>query len=152
MTPIPHETARLAGELRGLIGRLHRLMRQVDNADVLTPSQSAVLARLEREGPATQAQLAAAEHVRQQSMAATLAALDELGHLARRRDPNDGRRIVISLSELGEKTVHGVHEHREEWIASALATGFTEEERGKLAEVLPLLRRLAQHDDQAGGR
>jgi DNA-binding MarR family transcriptional regulator len=152
MPRIPNEAARLAGELRGLIGQLHRRMRQVDNADVLTPSQSAVLARLEREGPATQAQLAAAEHVRQQSMAATLAVLDELGHLDRARDPDDGRRIVISLSELGEKTVHGVHQHREEWITGALATGFTEEERGKLAEALPLLRRLAQRDDRAGGR
>src|SRR3712207_8861059 len=35
------------------------------------------------EGPATQGELAAAEHVRQQSMAATLGVLDELGYLTR---------------------------------------------------------------------
>lgn len=144
---VPNEIARLAGELRGLVGQLRRRLRQVDNADVLTPSQSAVLARLDREGPATQARLAAAERVRQQSMAATLAVLDEAGLLVRRRDPDDGRRVVISLSDLGRKTVHGLMQHREEWLAATLATGFTDEERRKIADALPLLRRLAQWED-----
>jgi DNA-binding MarR family transcriptional regulator len=149
VTSVPHRTAQLAGELRGVVGLLRRRLRQVDNAEVLSPSQSAVLARLAREGPATQAQLAAAEHVRQQSMAATLAALDDLGHLERRRDPNDGRRVVISLSELGRKTVQGVLQHRDEWIAKVLTSGFTEEERARLTDALPLLRRLAQWEDRA---
>jgi DNA-binding MarR family transcriptional regulator len=144
MTRVPNEVARLAGALRGVLGQVHRRLRQVDNAGVLTPSQSAVLARLHRDGPATQAQLAAAEHVRQQSVAATLDALDELGYLERTRDPRDGRRMVISLSELGSKTVRGVHQHREEWLATALA-GFTREEREKITQALPLLERLAQH-------
>ncbi|GAB3581399.1 MarR family transcriptional regulator [Amycolatopsis endophytica] len=144
MTRVPNDVARLAGALRGVVGQLHRRLRQVDNAEVLTPSQSAVLARLHRDGPATQAQLAAAEHVRQQSMAATLGALDELGYLSRTRDPGDGRRVVITLSDLGEKTVRGVHQHREEWLATALVDGLTPEEHRRLDEVLPLLRKLAQ--------
>ncbi|GLY67179.1 MarR family winged helix-turn-helix transcriptional regulator [Amycolatopsis taiwanensis] len=145
--PVPNEIARLAGELRGLVGQLRRRLRQVDNAGVLTPTQSAVLARLDREGPATQAQLAAAERVRQQSMAATLAALDQAGLLDRTRDPDDGRRVVISLSDVGRKTVRGLIQHREEWLAAALATGFTDDERRTIAEALPLLRRLAQRED-----
>jgi len=143
MTRVPTEVARLAGGLRGVIGQLHRRLRQVDNAEVLTPSQSAVLARLRREGPRTQAQLAAAEHVRQQSMGATLGALDELGYLQRTRDPRDGRRVLISLSDLGEKTVRGVHQHREEWLAQALVT-LSATERETVARALPLLERLAQ--------
>ena len=143
MTRVPVDVARLAGALRGVLGQVHRRLRQVDNAGVLTPSQSAVLARLHRDGPATQTQLAAAEHVRQQSMAATLGVLDELGYLRRAPDPSDGRRTVISLSELGSRTVRGVHQHREEWLATALA-GFTDEERETLDRALPLLERLAQ--------
>ncbi|KAA9158565.1 MarR family transcriptional regulator [Amycolatopsis acidicola] len=144
MTRTTQEVARLAGGLRGVVGQLHRRLRQVDNAEVLTPSQSAVLARLHREGPATQTQLAAAEHVRQQSMAATLGALDELGYLERTRDPKDGRRVVVALSDLGSKTVRGVAQHREEWLAGAL-TGLDPAERAKLAEAIPLLQRLAEH-------
>lgn len=144
--PVPTETARLAGELRGLIGQLRRRLRQVDNAGVLTPTQSAVLGRLDREGPATQAQLAAAERVRQQSMAATLGTLDEARLLDRTRDPDDGRRVVISLSDTGRKTVRGLIHNREEWLAAALATGFTDDERRTIADALPLLRRLAQQE------
>jgi DNA-binding MarR family transcriptional regulator len=70
MTRVPVHVAQAAGELRGIIGQLHRRLRQVDNADVLTPSQSAVLGRLDRDGAVTQAELAAAEHVRQQSVRA----------------------------------------------------------------------------------
>ncbi|MER6560513.1 MarR family transcriptional regulator [Streptomyces sp. NPDC001027] len=135
----------MASELRGLVGQLARRLRQVDNADVLTPSQSSVLGRLRREGPATQAELAAAEHVRPQSMAAILAALDELGHLERTRDPNDGRRVVVSLSDLGEKTVSGLNQHREEWLALALSD-FTPAELDLVNRALPLIRRLTNPD------
>lgn len=143
MTRVPNEVAQLAGALRGVVGQLHRRLRQVDNAGALTPSQSAVVSRLRRDGPATQAQLAAAEQVRQQSMAATLAALDELGYLKRARDPHDGRRTVISLSDLGDRIVRGVHQHREEWLATTLAR-CTPEERKRIEQALPLLERLAQ--------
>jgi DNA-binding MarR family transcriptional regulator len=144
MSRVPDPVARLAGRLRGTLGQLHRRLRQVDNADVLTPSQSAVLGRLHRDGAATQAQLAAAEHVRQQSMAATLGVLDELGYLERHRDPGDGRRVLVSLSSLGHKTVLGVHQHRDEWLAHALARELTEAERQTIADALPLLQRVAQ--------
>src|SRR6187399_1498803 len=146
MARVPQHVVQLAGELRGVIGQLRRRLRQVDNADVLTPTQSAVLARLHREGPATQAQLAAAEHVRQQSMAATLGALTELGYLERNRDSHDARRVVISLSSLGDRTVRGLIQHREEWLAAELSSGFTEEERRKVVEAIPLLRRLAERE------
>jgi DNA-binding MarR family transcriptional regulator len=144
MDRVPVHVAHAAGQLRGVIGQLHRRLRQVDNAEVLTPSQSAVLGRLDRDGAATQAELAAAEHVRQQSMAATLSVLDGLGYLARTPDPADGRRTLISLSELGEKTVHGVYQHREEWLAHALVSELTAEELTTISDALPLLRRLTR--------
>lgn len=141
---VPTEITCAADRLRGVLGQLHRRLRQVDNAGVLTPSQSAVLGRLHRDGPATQAALAAGERVRQQSMAATLNALDELGYLARSPDPADGRRTLLSLSDLGEKTTRGVHQHRDEWLATTLAQRFSAAERESLIKALPLLERLAQ--------
>ncbi|ATY13666.1 MarR family transcriptional regulator [Amycolatopsis sp. AA4] len=141
---VPPRVAESAGCLRGVVGQLHRRLRQVDNAEILTPTQTAVLNRLHREGPGTQAELAAAEHVRQQSMAATLGVLDSLGYLNRTRDPADGRRVVISLSDLGEKTVIGIRQHRDEWLAAALADELTEDELETVRRALPLLQRIAQ--------
>ena len=145
MGEVPAHVAESAGWIRAVVGQLHRRLRQVDNAGILTPSQSAVLNRLYREGPATQGELAAAEHVRQQSMAATLGVLDELGYLARTPDPADRRRVVISLSESGTDTVRGVFQHRDEWLAQALADELSPAELDAVTRALPLLQRVAQH-------
>jgi DNA-binding MarR family transcriptional regulator len=145
MGEVPAHVAESAGWIRAVVGQLHRRLRQVDNAGILTPSQSAVLNRLYREGPASQGELAAAEHVRQQSMAATLGVLDELGYLARTPDPADRRRVVISLSESGTDTVRGVFQHRDEWLAQALLDELTPAELDAVTRVLPLLQRVAQH-------
>ena len=145
MGEVPPHVAESAGWIRAVVGQLHRRLRQVDNAGILTPSQSAVLNRLYREGPATQGELAAAEHVRQQSMAATLGVLDELGYLARTPDPADRRRVVISLSESGTDTVRGVFQHRDEWLAQALADELSPAELDAVTRALPLLQRVAQH-------
>lgn len=145
MGEVPAHVAESAGWIRAVVGQLHRRLRQVDNAGILTPSQSAVLNRLYREGPATQGELAAAEHVRQQSMAATLGVLDELGYLARTPDPADRRRVVIGLSESGTDTVRGVLQHRDEWLAQALVDELSPAELDAVTRVLPLLQRVAQH-------
>jgi DNA-binding MarR family transcriptional regulator len=145
MGEVPPHVAENAGWIRAVVGQLHRRLRQVDNAGILTPSQSAVLNRLYRDGPATQGELAAAEHVRQQSMAATLGVLDELGYLARTPDPADRRRVVIGLSEAGTGTVRGILQHRDEWLAQALLDELSPAELDAVARALPLLQRVAQH-------
>ncbi|GLY39533.1 MarR family transcriptional regulator [Amycolatopsis sp. NBRC 101858] len=145
MGEVPAHVAESAGWIRAVVGQLHRRLRQVDNAGILTPSQSAVLNRLHRDGPATQGELAAAEHVRQQSMAATLGVLDELGYLARTPDPADRRRVVISLSEAGSDTVRGILQHRDEWLAQALLDALSPAELDAVTRALPLLQRVAQH-------
>ena len=145
MGEVPPHVAESAGWIRGVVGQLHRRLRQVDNAGILTPSQSAVLNRLLREGPATQGELAAAEHVRQQSMAATLGVLDELGYLTRTPDPADRRRVVISLSDAGRDTVRGIQQHRDEWLAQALLDELSPAELDAVTRALPLLQRVAEH-------
>jgi DNA-binding MarR family transcriptional regulator len=145
MGEVPPHVAESAGWIRGVVGQLHRRLRHVDNAGILTPSQSAVLNRLHREGPATQGELAAAEHVRQQSMAATLGVLDELGYLARTPDPADRRRVVISLSDAGRDTVRGIQQNRDEWLARALLDELSPAELDAVTRALPLLQRVAEH-------
>ncbi|WP_410569506.1 MarR family winged helix-turn-helix transcriptional regulator [Amycolatopsis sp. cmx-4-61] len=145
MGEVPPHVAESAGWIRGVVGQLHRRLRHVDNAGILTPSQSAVLHRLHREGPATQGELAAAEHVRQQSMAATLGVLDELGYLARTPDPADRRRVVISLSDAGRDTVRGIQQNRDEWLAQALLDELSPAELDAVTRALPLLQRVAEH-------
>ena|SRR5689334_9738498 len=144
MTGLPASAIRAAGELRVVFSRLRRRFREVADVGDLTPSQTSVLSRLSKYGPATMTELAAAERVRPQSMAATLAAIDRHGYLRRTPDPHDGRRQLISLTDTGVELVEGTRREREEWVAGALAADFTEDERQTILAALALLDRLAE--------
>ena len=135
-------SVRAARDVRVVLSRLRR--RLVDLADTheLTPSQLSVLSRLGKEGPASASDLAAAERIRPQSVAATLAVLDERGLVVRRPDPNDGRRQLVSLSRDGTALFDDRRRTREEWLARALEERLTESERQTVIEAAALLERL----------
>ncbi|ADI11210.1 transcriptional regulator, MarR family protein [Streptomyces bingchenggensis BCW-1] len=134
---------RAAYEIRVVVGRLRRRLKETYDNEELTPTQTAVLSRLSKDGPASTSDLAAAERVRPQSMAATLGVLDERGLIRRRPDPGDGRRQLISLSESGTAYVDDKRRAGEEWLARSLESGYTEEERQTIIEALALLDRLS---------
>src|SRR6476661_874796 len=100
--PDVHE---VASALRVSIGLLLRRLRQVQADGELTLPESSALTRLDRGGPATSSALARLEQISPQSMGATLNALEARGLVERRRDPGDGRRVVISLSEAGRQAL-----------------------------------------------
>ena len=144
METLPLEVTRAAGDLRALIGRLSRRMRQTSVVGEMTLSQASVLSLLEREGPATPGALATRERISPQSMGTILISLEALGLVSRTPDPTDGRCLVISLTETGLQSIHGARRQREERLARALADNFTAEEQQMLIAALPLLERLAR--------
>jgi DNA-binding MarR family transcriptional regulator len=144
MEPLSLEVSRTAGELRALLGRLSRRLRQTSVVGEMTLSQASVLSLLEREGPATPGTLATKEHISPQSMGTILVSLEALGLVSRTPDPTDGRRLVISLTEAGLQVIHGARRQKEERLAQALANNFTNEEQQVLMSALPLLERLAR--------
>ncbi|MEU9397215.1 MarR family transcriptional regulator [Streptomyces sp. NPDC048324] len=141
---ITGSAARAARDLRVVLSRLRRRIREVAEDDELTPSQVSALTLVAKHGAATASALATAEGVRPQSMATTLAALDRHGLIRRNPDPADGRRQLVTLTEDGHRRVQGDRQAREEWLARALQDRFTEGERQTLLEGLALLERLTQ--------
>ncbi|HEY1441352.1 MAG TPA: MarR family transcriptional regulator, partial [Mycobacterium sp.] len=103
MDGIGESAVTAARDLRVVFSRLRRRLRNVGIGGDLTPSQTAVLTRLWKEGASSASALAGAERVRPQSMATIVAALDQRGLIARTPDPEDGRRQVISLTEAGRE-------------------------------------------------
>ncbi|HEX3788068.1 MAG TPA: MarR family transcriptional regulator [Pseudonocardiaceae bacterium] len=133
----------VAGALRLSISLLLRRMRQVQVTGELTMPESAALARLDRGGPSTASALAKAEQISPQSMGVTLGALEARGLIARQADPADGRRVVLSLTESGQQAMRDKRVARDEQLARALTSGFTDEELAALLTAAPLLERLA---------
>jgi DNA-binding MarR family transcriptional regulator len=133
-----------ASEVRAVVGRVRRRLKELADKDDLTPSQSAVLSRIDKDGPASASELAAAEHVRPQSMAAILAALREADLIQRHPDPEDGRRQVVSLTSAGRHRLQGDRKVRQEWLAQALQDHCTEAERQALLEALAVLDRAIE--------
>ena len=133
---------RAARELRVLVGRLRRRLRETSDRRELTPSQTAVLSRLAKDGAASTSDLAAAEGVRAQSMAASVGVLLERGMAQRRPDPGDGRRQLISLTAEGGEFVADTRAAGQEWLARTLTERFTEDERATLLTAIALLERV----------
>jgi len=131
-----------ARDLRVLFSRLRRRLRSLGVDDDLTPSQTAVLTRLWKEGASSASALAGAERVRPQSMATIVAALEPRGLIERTPDPEDGRRQVVSLTDEGRRRAESDRQVREEWLARAIQERYSERERRIILDALSLLERL----------
>lgn len=140
----PDLVTRTANEVRVSVGRLHRRLRLVANEGGLSASQSSALARIAKGEADTAAALAALDGVRPQSMAATVAALERDGWIARDVDPRDGRRAVLRLTPEGEALFLGRRAARQEWLAQTLRERLDEEELGTVLAAMGLLQRLTE--------
>jgi DNA-binding MarR family transcriptional regulator len=129
-----------AQELRTVLGRLIRRLRV---EDTLPLRYMTVLGRLEREGPLTTSDLAQRERMRPQSMAETIKELEQDGLLTRAPDPEDGRRMLLTLTGAGTRTVREHRERRQEWLAEAIVQELNTGEQRVLARAIRLLQRIA---------
>lgn len=132
----------LAGELRVLIGKLKRRLRDQANFGDLTWSQASVLSRLEREGSATVTTLARAEGMRSQSMGANISALEAAGLVTGTPDPADGRQTLLCLTAACQEWLEAGRVAREDWLFRAIRTKLAPEELEQLATGVELLGRL----------
>jgi DNA-binding MarR family transcriptional regulator len=131
----------VANELRVVLGRLVRRLRAERRFPL---SQSAVLGRLDREGPQSVSDLAHSEGVRPQSMAQTVSELEQDGFVQRRPDPGDRRRALVELTGSGRKTLIVERRRSEGWLAQAIANDLSARERALLSQAVELFRRLSE--------
>jgi DNA-binding MarR family transcriptional regulator len=125
------------------IGLLVRRIRAAAPSEMseLSWTQKAVIARLEREGPATTADLARAERVKPQSMGAAVAALQELGFVERKPHPTDGRQFHIQLTKSGGAMRKAATSAKHTWLAQAIAK-LDKQDRATLFAARDVIRRL----------
>ncbi|MFT3862704.1 MAG: MarR family transcriptional regulator [Solirubrobacterales bacterium] len=135
--------AALSSDLRVVVGQLIRRLRSEQNLFPL--NQASVLGRLDRCGPQSVSDLAAAERVRPQSMAQTVGDLEADGLVDRSPDPDDRRRAIVSLSESGKARIEADRRARESWLVKALEA-LPESDRETVAQAVGVLGRIADAD------
>jgi DNA-binding MarR family transcriptional regulator len=132
-------------DLTQAVGLLVRRVRAAAASHDLSLTESAVMARLAKDGPATTADLARAEGMKPQSMGTTIAALEEMGMIERKPHPTDGRQVNIELSTKGMAVRKSARDAKRTWLAQAI-TRLDEKDRDTLFKVGEIIRRLVQSD------
>jgi len=125
------------------MGVLLRRVRGEARSEGLSWSQAAALARLDRTGAMTTAELARAEMVKPQSMGSLLAELEQEGLVQRQPHPTDGRQILFSLTAAGTEARRQRHAAKLAWLTAEIDRLDAEEQRTLLAGIA-LVRRLGE--------
>jgi len=135
-----------AGALQAAVRLFIQRLRQTGTGleGGLTSPETSAMARLDRTGPISSAELARLERISPQSIGATLAVLEERGLVARQADPLDGRRALLSLTPAGNELLGRRRSARSELLSQTLAAHFSEAEIKLLRDAAPLIERLAE--------
>lgn len=132
-------------ELALALGLLVRRMRTAAPSESkdFSWTQTAVMSRLAKEGPATIADLARAENLKPQSMGTAIAALEELGLVERKPHPTDGRQMYIELTLKGSALRKSSKDAKRTWLAGAIAK-LDKRDQATLFEAGEILKRLVE--------
>ena len=139
--------AALATDFERIVG----LFRSLSPASGLSMTAAATLAGIERLGPQRLTLLAAREGVTQPAMTQLISRLEESGLVRREPSPDDGRVVLVAITELGQATLARRRSARAERLAGIIAQ-LSPDHRAALAAALPALDALAsvpREDDPA---
>jgi DNA-binding MarR family transcriptional regulator len=144
LLPESETASDLAAQLRSILSRLKRRLREQGGRADLTPSQISVLLRLEKDGAATVSGLARVEGMRPQSMSSIVTSLQNAGLVSGISDPNDGRKTLMSLSRKCEKRLKEGRAARQDWLTTTILEKLSAQEQQQLSTTLDLLSRLTE--------
>ena len=132
-------TPRTADELTNLISMCRRLLWSTAHEELIKHGETIwgwqVLAHVERCSPITQCDLAYATAQHPAAVSRMLAELEGLGLVRRRRDAEDRRRVLVSLTRKGKLRFCALRDHVYRSMAATLSS-LSEPERHQLLLLL----------------
>jgi DNA-binding MarR family transcriptional regulator len=130
--------SQLASDLSLAVMRLARQLRFRRPQSPVSLSQLSALATLAKEGPITPGALAIRERVRPPSMTRVIASLADLGFVDRVAHPDDGRQVLVSVSDAGADLLEAERRASQEWLAQRLES-LASNERDTLRDAAELI-------------
>jgi DNA-binding MarR family transcriptional regulator len=142
-----HPDLELASELRTLFTRLIKKLRKESvTGQHLSLTERSTMSLLYQQKQLLPSELAASEKITNQSMSQILNHLLGLGYITRTASETDKRKVLISLTGLGEKILLQVRAERDEWLAKAISDSCNEEEINLLKKVMGPLNKIIDHE------
>jgi len=138
----PNQNTENDDELRMLLQRVARRIRNNRADGTMSDTKMGVLFRLEVSA-ATPSQLAVRERITPPSMNRTLNTLEEAGLVVRSPDPDDARKVIVTITPAGDSLIAETRRLRTAWFSQRLAE-LTSDERASLEAVVPVLRRISE--------
>jgi DNA-binding MarR family transcriptional regulator len=135
----------LASHLRLAITRMARRLRQ--QAPDLSPSQTVVLATIEKHGPLTPSELATRERVARPSITRMLAFLEGSGLIVRAGDPTDRRSSLVTITPAGAALLVAGRVRKDAYLARRLER-LPAEDLATLDRAADILERLLEEDGE----
>jgi DNA-binding MarR family transcriptional regulator len=127
--------------LRLAVMRLARRMRLERSVKDLRDHQLSVLFTLLREGPITIGKLGELERISAPSITRTVNLMVKSGYLVRSAAEEDGRLVVVNVSDAGQKIASEVRRRRAAWFSEALRE-LSDEDRDLLKSAIQILQRV----------
>jgi DNA-binding MarR family transcriptional regulator len=122
--------------------RFYEVLRRLTPREELSLTAASTLRRLDRSGPHRLCELHAPEGVSQPAMTQLVTRLERDGLARRGQDPEDGRAVVVSITEVGREAITRRRAGRLEAL-SALLQQLPAEEHAAIVAALPALDRLS---------
>jgi DNA-binding MarR family transcriptional regulator len=132
----------LTSRLRLAVMRLNRRLRAQQANATVTLSQVSALSSLYKCGQMTPGELASREGVQPPSMTRVIGALEDLGYVSKRQHPNDGRQVIVELTERGTGYIEDAISAREAWLDVRLSE-LDDTERDTLSRAAEIIDRMA---------
>jgi DNA-binding MarR family transcriptional regulator len=133
----------IAEQLRFVISRLVKILRsQIKNDELLSLTESSTLASVYQYAEILPSELAAIEKVTAQSMSQIIQALLGHGYIKKTSSTSDKRKVIITITAAGKKTVEKRRHEKQEWLAQSLFEKTTQREKETLINAIKVLTKL----------
>jgi DNA-binding MarR family transcriptional regulator len=124
--------------LVNVIGDLARLLSRLPSEEKLSLSTLGALSTLGLRGPMRLADLTSSEHVTQPAMTQIVTRLERDGLVKRCADPDDGRAVLVHITDAGTTLVASRHANRLMYVTQ-LFERLEPKERSVIISALPAL-------------
>jgi DNA-binding MarR family transcriptional regulator len=133
----------IAANLRVVISRLVKILRsEIQNDELLSLTERSTLALVYQSTEILPSELAAKEKVTSQSMSQIINKLLEHGYIKKTPSKKDKRKVIITITAAGKKSIEKKRQEKQEWLAQSIFEKTTQKEKEILVKAIKVLTKL----------